>query len=106
MAAAPNFDLCGRVALVNGASSGIGVRYARIPAVASAEVMLAARRTDRVDELRTEINADRLDCAADAKQIEIFLRRRLAATLLGRPARRNRHHDRRPRRPIPVTAAR
>ncbi len=55
MTAAPRFDLSGRVALVTGASSGIGVRYARILAAAGAKIVLAARRTDRLDELRSEI---------------------------------------------------
>lgn len=55
MAAAPTFDLTGRVALVTGASSGIGVRYARILAASGARVVLAARRTDRLEEVRAEI---------------------------------------------------
>jgi len=58
MANAPIFDLSGRVALVTGASSGIGERWGRILAAAGAKVVLAARRTDRLEALREAILAD------------------------------------------------
>jgi NAD(P)-dependent dehydrogenase (short-subunit alcohol dehydrogenase family) len=54
-----HFDLSGRVALVTGASSGLGVRFARILAQAGARVALGARRTDRLDALAVELGADR-----------------------------------------------
>lgn len=44
-----SFNLTGRVALVTGASSGIGERFARILGEAGASVVLAARRTDRLE---------------------------------------------------------
>ena len=47
----------GRVALVTGASSGLGERFGRILAGAGARVVLAARRTDRLDALCAEIKA-------------------------------------------------
>lgn len=55
----PAFDLTGRVALVTGASSGFGARFARLLAAAGAKVVLAARRIDRLDALREEIGRDR-----------------------------------------------
>lgn len=50
-----NFE--GKVALVTGASSGLGARFAKILAEAGATVVLAARRTERLKELRAEIEA-------------------------------------------------
>jgi NAD(P)-dependent dehydrogenase (short-subunit alcohol dehydrogenase family) len=55
MAAADIFDLHGKVALVTGASSGLGVRFAEVLAAAGASVVLVARRVDRLDALKTRI---------------------------------------------------
>jgi NAD(P)-dependent dehydrogenase (short-subunit alcohol dehydrogenase family) len=48
-------DLTGQVALVTGASSGLGRRFAATLAAAGASVGVAARRTDRLDDLVGEI---------------------------------------------------
>lgn len=48
----PNlFDLTGRVVVVTGASSGLGVTFAEGVAAAGARVVIAARRTDRLEVL-------------------------------------------------------
>ena len=54
---ATNFDLASRVAMVTGASSGLGVRFARMLADNGARVVLAARRIERLEKLRDEIGA-------------------------------------------------
>jgi NAD(P)-dependent dehydrogenase (short-subunit alcohol dehydrogenase family) len=46
----PSFSVAGQVALVTGASSGIGLHLAEILALAGAKVALAARRIDRLEE--------------------------------------------------------
>ena len=49
-------DLHGKVALVTGASSGLGHRFATVLAQAGASVGLAARRLDKLEELAREIS--------------------------------------------------
>jgi NAD(P)-dependent dehydrogenase (short-subunit alcohol dehydrogenase family) len=49
------FDLSGKVALVTGASSGLGVHFAHCLGEAGASVVLAARRADRLQSLQAEL---------------------------------------------------
>ena len=55
MSATNLFDLSGQVALVTGASSGLGVRFAQVLAEAGAAVALVARRADRLAAVKGEI---------------------------------------------------
>src|SRR5579885_144085 len=49
------FDLTGRVAVVTGASSGLGRHFAAVLAGAGARVVLLARRTDRLADAVAEL---------------------------------------------------
>ena len=51
------FDLTGKVALVTGASSGLGKRFSLILAQQGADVVIVARRLERLKELAEEIEA-------------------------------------------------
>jgi NAD(P)-dependent dehydrogenase (short-subunit alcohol dehydrogenase family) len=51
-----NFE--GKIALVTGASGGLGARFAKVLAMAGAQVVLASRRTELLKELRAEIEAE------------------------------------------------
>lgn len=54
----PNFRLDGKVALVTGASSGLGVRFANVLAKSGAAVVLGARRTDKLREVEKAIEGE------------------------------------------------
>jgi NAD(P)-dependent dehydrogenase (short-subunit alcohol dehydrogenase family) len=51
------FQLDGRVAIVTGASSGLGVAFAQALAEAGADVVLGARRVDRLEETAALVRA-------------------------------------------------
>ena len=53
--AANRFEVKGKVALVTGASSGLGENFARVLAAEGAIVVAAARRTDRLESLVADI---------------------------------------------------
>ncbi len=65
------FDLTGDVALVTGASSGLGARFARVLAAHGAKVIAAARRVDRLAALAAE-NANIAPMALDVSQPGTF----------------------------------
>src|SRR5688572_25925158 len=57
MGAAEIFTLKGQVALVTGASSGLGVRFAEVLAENGAAVALVARREDRLADVKQRIES-------------------------------------------------
>lgn len=58
MKAADLFDLTGEVALITGASSGLGRNFAKVLAANGAKVVLAARSTAKLEDLKAEIESD------------------------------------------------
>lgn len=53
-----SLDLSGRIALVTGASGGLGAQFARTLARAGAAVVLASRRVERLKDLRAQIQGE------------------------------------------------
>ena len=62
-----SIDLSGRVALVTGASSGLGAQFARTLYRAGAAVVLAGRRIEKLTDLRAEIDG----AGGDAHVVEL-----------------------------------
>jgi NAD(P)-dependent dehydrogenase (short-subunit alcohol dehydrogenase family) len=58
------FDLSGKVALVTGASSGLGAHFAHALGTAGAAVVVAARRADRLSSLQAELAKGGIKAAA------------------------------------------
>jgi 3-oxoacyl-[acyl-carrier protein] reductase len=64
MKAADMFNLAGRVALLTGASSGLGQQFARALADNGAAVALVARRVDRLEAVKAELEKSGAKVAA------------------------------------------
>ncbi len=79
-------SLRGRVALVTGASSGLGVQFARCLSRAGARVALCARRIDRIEAVAAEIHKETgfetLACAMDVTDI-VSIESAIASVLSG-----------------------
>ncbi len=73
MKAAELFNLKGRVALVTGASSGLGLRFVQVLAANGAAVALVARRADRLKDAKAKIE----QAGGQAVTIEADVRDRL-----------------------------
>ncbi len=58
------FDLSGKVALVTGASSGLGVQFAKALARQGADIAIAARRVEKLEAVKKEIEAIGVKCFA------------------------------------------
>ena len=56
------FDLTGRVAIVTGASSGLGVEFARALANQGADIAIVARREEKLKEVQKEIEKIGVTC--------------------------------------------
>ena len=73
------FDLGGKVALVTGASSGLGAHFARCLGEAGASVVLAGRRADRLQSLQAELEKNGI--AARAVDLDVQSGDSVAAAL-------------------------
>ena len=65
-----SIDLSGRVALITGASGGLGAQFARTLSAAGAAVVLASRGLEKLKELRAEIEG----AGGDAHVVELDVR--------------------------------
>ena len=73
------FDLSGKVALITGASSGLGVHFAHCLGAAGASIVLAARRADRLASLQAELT--RKGVTARAVDLDVQSGKSIAAAL-------------------------
>ena len=69
MSIVDRFRLDGKVAVVTGASSGLGVDFARGLAEAGADVVIAARRVERLEETRATVEGLGRRCVAVAADV-------------------------------------
>ncbi len=68
MSGHPVFDVTGKIAVVTGASSGLGVEMARGLSEAGARLVIAARRKDRLDALAKELPGEVATTACDVAE--------------------------------------
>ncbi|MGB0112623.1 MAG: SDR family NAD(P)-dependent oxidoreductase [Ilumatobacteraceae bacterium] len=77
----PTVDLAGQVAIVTGATSGLGRHFARLLAANGARVVATGRRAERLDELAAEIAGHGGTClpvqvdVTDAEQLAALVAR-------------------------------
>ena len=71
------FDLSGKVALVTGASSGLGAHFARCLGESGAAVVLAARRAERLAQLRAELAGSNI--SAETIDLDVLSSKSVAA---------------------------
>lgn len=60
------FDLKGKVAVITGASSGLGVQFAKALAKQGADIALLARRVEKLQQVKAEIESLGVRCIAIA----------------------------------------
>jgi NAD(P)-dependent dehydrogenase (short-subunit alcohol dehydrogenase family) len=64
------FRLDGKVAIVTGASSGLGARFAKVLDAAGANTVLVARRKERLEQLKSELGNDALPLPTDLQDAD------------------------------------
>jgi NAD(P)-dependent dehydrogenase (short-subunit alcohol dehydrogenase family) len=71
MSVLDSFRLEGKVAIVTGASSGLGVAFAQGLAQAGADVAICARRADRLQQTRQVVEAEGRRCVAVEADVSV-----------------------------------